>query len=87
MADKNFNARIQQKHDVEVNWLKATNFIPLLGEIIIYDADATHSTPRIKVGDGETFVSSLPFIDEPITNEQIDEIFGAVIYSADEAVL
>lgn len=87
MSEKRLNSRIVHKHDTEANWLKATNFIPMLGEIILYDADATHPTPRIKVGDGETLVSSLPFTDEPITNEQIDEIFGAVIYQADEVIL
>lgn len=87
MADKIFNTRIQQKHDVEANWLKATNFIPMLGEIIIYDPDDTHPHARVKLGDSETVVSSLPFTDEPITNEQIDEICGTVIYYANEVSL
>ena len=30
------NYRIAQKHDVESNWQKAKNFIPLAGEIIVY---------------------------------------------------
>jgi hypothetical protein len=35
--------RAQQKHDIEANWIKAINFIPLEGEIIIYDADENYS--------------------------------------------
>lgn len=61
MAERNINSRIIQKHDTETNWLKATNFIPKLGELIIYDIDATHDYARIKIGDGTTVVSSLPF--------------------------
>lgn len=53
--------RFIQKHDTETNWLKATNFIPLKGELIIYDADATYTYPRFKVGDGITNVNDLPF--------------------------
>lgn len=64
MANKNLNARIVLKHDTEENWLKAQNFIPLLGEIIIYDADETHSLPRVKIGNGENNVNALPFVDE-----------------------
>ena len=62
MAQTNtFNTRIQHKHDVEANWLKATTFAPKAGELIIYDVDETHSSPRFKVGDGTTLVTDLPF--------------------------
>lgn len=44
--------RILHKHDTEENWQKAANFVPMAGEIIIYDADETNTTPRIKIGDG-----------------------------------
>lgn len=62
MAEKTLNTRIQQKHDSQTNWDKATNFIPKDGEIIIYDADANNVKPRIKVGDGTSKLSALPFI-------------------------
>ena len=61
MATKTFKARIQNKHDTEANWNAAVNFKPLAGELIIYDKDNTHSTPRFKVGDGNTLVNNLPF--------------------------
>ena len=45
MAQTNtFNTRIQRKHDVEANWLKATTFAPKAGELIIYDVDETQET-------------------------------------------
>lgn len=76
MSDKIFNTRISQKHDIETNWNKATNFIPLAGEVIIYDKDSTHATVRIKIGDGKTVVSNLPFVTELITSSDVLEICG-----------
>lgn len=61
MATKTFKGRIQNKHDTEANWNAAVNFKPLAGELIIYDEDNAHSTPRFKVGDGNTLVNNLPF--------------------------
>lgn len=87
MAEKNISSRIIHKHDIEANWLKAVNFIPKQGELIVYDIDSTHDYERIKIGDGATVVSSLPFINEIITNEEIDEICGATIYAASEVEL
>lgn len=77
MAEKNMNSRIQHKHDVEENWLKAGGFSPKDGELIIYDADTLHPFPRLKIGDGETNVNNLPFQLDPITVDDIDEICGA----------
>ena len=62
MAEKIINSRTQQKHDTQVNWDKAINFIPKAGEIIVYDEDATHSYPRIKIGDGKSFLADLEFL-------------------------
>ena len=61
MSEKNFNTRIINKHDVEENWLKAVNFIPKQGEIIVYDIDKNYSYERMKIGDGISLVSDLPF--------------------------
>lgn len=54
--NKTFQGRIVQKHDIEANWEKATNFVPLKGEIIIYD-----DLKKIKIGDGSTKVNELDF--------------------------
>ena len=63
--NKTFKGRIQNKHDISANWLIASNngFIPLDGEIIIYD-----DLNRIKIGDGSTKVDELPFIDDTKTS-------------------
>ena len=84
MADKILNTRLVNKHDTEENWLKAVNFIPKQGEIIVYDIDANYNYERLKMGDGVTVVSSLPFINDIITNEQIDAICGSNIVSIEE---
>lgn len=60
--EKVVKARVQHKHDVEANWLKATNFIPLASEIIVYDSDENYNYPRIKIGDGKTNINNLPFV-------------------------
>ena len=87
MADKSLKARLVNKHDTEANWLKATNFIPLQGEIVVYDIDNNYNYERIKIGDGSNLINDLPFINNIITNEQIDAICGTVIYNAKEVEL
>ena len=61
MSGKTFNVRLVNKHDVEANWLKAVNFVPKQGEIIVYDVDENYTYERFKIGDGTTLVSDLPF--------------------------
>lgn len=61
-VEKKMNTRIQHKHDIEANWNKAVNFIPLLGEFILYDPDETYNYTRFKVGDGIKVVKDLPFV-------------------------
>ena len=63
MSEKMFNTRIIHKHDIEANWNKAVNFIPMQGEIIVYDIDETYNYERVKIGDGTTKINDLPFID------------------------
>lgn len=63
MVEKNIKTRIINKHDTETNWKKATNFIPLKGELIVYDADDTYNHERFKVGDGVNNPNNLPFFN------------------------
>lgn len=58
-----YNVRLTLKNDTEENWEKAVNFVPKKGEPIIYNKDAKHNYSRIKIGDGITKVSNLPFSD------------------------
>ena len=82
--NKRFVGRIQQKHDIEANWLQATNFIPLAGELIIYDVEVDkdgaplalpegraipYTYERSKIGDGFTKVNDLPFVNDKIIEE------------------
>ena len=69
MAEKTLNTRIQHKHDVEANWKKATTFVPKEGEIIIYDKDANYSYQRIKIGDGTSTVTALPFVTTTVNGK------------------
>ena len=66
MANKTFQGRIIQKHDTEANWKKATNFVPLKGEIIVYD-----DLKKIKIGDGITKVGNLAFINDNVSSTTI----------------
>lgn len=74
MSEKVLNSRIVHKHDVEANWLKAVNFTPKQGEIIVYDIDDTYSYERIKIGDGSTLVSALPFANDALKSALEAEI-------------
>ena len=71
MSNK-INARLQHKIDTQENWEKAINFIPLKGELIIYDIDANNTSRRIKIGDGITPVNDLEFVSTQSDYEQND---------------
>lgn len=77
------NIRIVNKHDTEANWLKATNFIPKQGELIVYDKDSTYSHERFKIGDGSTVVSALPFADA----NKVDKVDGKGLSTNDYTTL
>ena len=76
---KDFYTRIQNKHDTEANWRKAINFIPLVGELIVYDSDTVDreivideetivipacNYQRFKIGNGINKVTELPFYSD-----------------------
>ena len=63
MPNKIIKARIPNKIDTFENWEKATNFIPLAGEIIVYsNGNGSGITiPMIKMGDGVHNPHDLPF--------------------------
>jgi hypothetical protein len=86
MAEKIINGRIINKHDIEANWLKAENFIPKQGEIIIYDIDDNYNYTRIKIGDGKTLVNLLPFMTDVMSKNIIDEICGVSIQYAENVM-
>jgi len=77
MSEKRFNSRIVHKHAVEEDWLKATGFIPMQGELIVYDIDAQHTYERFKIGDGTRNVKALPFVDDAI-RDTLEKLINAV---------
>ena len=75
MADKTLNnIRIQNKHKTSAQWDQSSDFIPLAGEIIIYD-----DLNKMKIGDGVTTIANLPFTNEnAYTEEEIDTLWNEV---------
>ena len=75
------NTRIKIKHDTTENWNNAIGFIPLPGELIVYDdyetktyqveeygetVTKTVNIPNVKVGTGNAYVQDLAFIGDDI---------------------
>lgn len=82
-------ARIQSKHDTTENWNNARGFIPLPGEIIIYDdwkvktweteeygetVTKTVNIPGIKIGTGNAYVQDLGFVDDELRQQLMEHI-------------
>ena len=86
MTEKTSKTRMQQKHDIEANWIKAGNsknpFVPLAGEIIVYDADEKYSYQRFKIGDGITAVTNLPFAGAP--EKSSSTVIQIITWEADD---
>lgn len=93
---KEIRSRIAQKHDIEVNWIKAGvaehPFVPLQGEFIVYDIETEedelptgrierYTYERIKLGDGVTAINELPFITEHVTLLSSQIIHGDYLLS------
>ena len=81
------DARIKIKHDTTANWNRASSFIPLAGELIVYDDYETKTylveengsviqktvyIPNIKIGTGNSYVQDLAFVDA-VTRERLLE--------------
>ena len=66
--------RIQLKSDTEANWI-ANPIVPLAGELIVYTVDTNHPAARLKIGDGQTSVTNLPFIDAGYLNGDEEIIY------------
>ena len=73
------NTRIQLKRDTTQHWNEAIGFIPLPGEVIVYEdyetktytveeygqtVTKTVQIPNIKIGTGNAYVQDLAFVDE-----------------------
>lgn len=72
--EKRLKARVAHKHKTEAEWYldvytaadsttkRSDPFIPLDGELIIFDTDESNTKKRFKFGDGKTDVIELPFV-------------------------
>lgn len=66
---KKLSTRIINKHATAAVW-NDTNFVPLQGEIVIYDPGydskdgKTYKRERMKIGDGSHSIQELPFANE-----------------------
>lgn len=83
------DARIKIKHDTTENWNNAVGFIPLAGEIIVYDdyetktwtveeygetVTKTVNIPNLKIGTGNAYVQDLCFVDEKTRDMLMEHI-------------
>ena len=83
------NTRIQLKRDTTQHWNEARGFIPLPGEVIIYEdyetktytveeygetVTKTVNIPNIKIGTGNAYVQDLSFVDEKTREILMDHI-------------
>ena len=83
------NTRIQLKRDTTEHWNQAVGFVPLPGELIIYEdyesvsydveengvvTTKTINIPNIKIGTGNAYVQDLAFVDEKMRDMLISHI-------------
>ena len=83
------NTRIQLKRDTTQHWDEARGFIPLPGEVIVYEdyetktytveeygetVTKTVNIPNIKIGTGNAYVQDLAFVDEKTREILMDHI-------------
>lgn len=84
-------ARIKLKRDTTVNWNNARGFIPLEGELIVYNDYATIRkivngneqdvvVPAIKIGDGRAYVQDLPFVNDDLRDQILNHINNPEIH-------
>ena len=90
------DARIRLKRDTTANWNNARGFIPMAGEVIIYDDYQTktwqveeygeivtksENIPGIKIGDGQAYVQDLPFVDKDLRERLMNHINNIDIHT------
>ena len=73
------DARIQHKHDTEAKWNEHPDFVPMIGELIVYDKDSVYNYARFKIGDGVTPLNSLPFTLDIILDDAKEYIDNVIL--------
>ena len=89
------NTRIQLKRDTTEHWNQAIGFIPLPGEVIVYEdyetktytveeygetVTKTVQIPNIKIGTGNAYVQDLAFVDEKTRDILMEHIHNNDIH-------
>ena len=89
------NTRIQLKRDTTEHWNQAIGFIPLPGEVIIYEDYETKTyiieengetttkivnIPNIKIGTGNAYVQDLAFVDEKTRDMLMEHVINQDIH-------
>lgn len=88
MAKTYFNTRISLKHDTTANWDKNPTFVPMNGEIVVYDDykqivtedGTTVNLQGLKIGNGKTPVASLPFFTDKLVLDLSSHISNSVVH-------
>ena len=90
------NTRIQLKRDTTEHWNQARGFIPLPGEVIVYEDYETETytverhgqivtktvdIPNIKIGTGNAYVQDLAFVDEKTREILMEHIHNQDIHT------
>lgn len=75
-----FDTRHELRRDTEANW-NSSSPIPASGEPIVYLPDASHSYPRLKIGDGSTAAPNLPFITDEMARMIANTYSSGASYS------
>ena len=84
-------ARIKFKRDTTQHWNEALGFIPLEGEVIVYndyksmtkviDGEEVHiQVPGMKIGDGQAYVQDLPFVDAELRDKVMNHITNPEVH-------
>ena len=82
------NARIRVRRDTTANWNTHRDFIPLLGEVVVYmdheqidDGQGnTVNVPGVKIGDGTSYLIDLPFVGDETLAELQEHIGNTNIH-------
>lgn len=89
------NTRIQLKRDTTEHWNQAIGFIPLPGEVIVYEdyetktytfeeygeiVTKTVNIPNIKIGTGNAYVQDLAFVDEKTRDMLMEHVINQDIH-------
>ena len=88
MSKKILKGRISELHGKTAYWNSLTNFIPMAGEVVIYDDYKTITddggnlvyVPGVKVGTGNAYIQDIPFIGEDEVKTLLDHINNQEIH-------